>query len=127
MRVGVLQNHLGEDLGGGHYTACVRSPTDGHWYQYDDNLVTQLRPDGTSLTLEHMLQTPDAYILFYERIPEGELPEVPVAEVAPGGGAGGGAGASAATGAGAGTAPRGAAAGRPTVGHLRGTGGVALR
>ena len=52
-------NHHGSDLQGGHYTAYCRNPTDGQWYNFDDN--------HTKVIAEQDVTTQDAYILFYQR------------------------------------------------------------
>lgn len=52
-----VSNHFGV-LGGGHYTAYVRNPTEG-WIEMDDYRTLRVRPDK--------LVSPAAYILFYVR------------------------------------------------------------
>jgi len=52
-----ISNHFG-GLGGGHYTAYVKSSVDGNWYDMDDS--------STSLVNLNQLKTPAAYVLFYQ-------------------------------------------------------------
>ncbi|KAJ3013885.1 UNVERIFIED_CONTAM: Ubiquitin carboxyl-terminal hydrolase 15 [Siphonaria sp. JEL0065] len=53
-----VSNHMG-GLGGGHYTAFVKSIEDGNWYDMDDHRTRQIR--------EENVVTSDAYLLFYKR------------------------------------------------------------
>ncbi|KAJ3292794.1 CSN-associated deubiquitinating enzyme Ubp12 [Rhizoclosmatium sp. JEL0117] len=53
-----VSSHIG-GLGGGHYTAVVKSIEDGLWYEMDDNHATRI--DETEIV------TSAAYILFYRR------------------------------------------------------------
>jgi len=53
-----VSNHLG-GLGGGHYTAYVRSAVDGSWYSCDDAWV---KPVNREEVVTH-----NAYVLFYMR------------------------------------------------------------
>ncbi|KAI9331333.1 hypothetical protein BDR26DRAFT_806959, partial [Obelidium mucronatum] len=53
-----VSNHIG-GLGGGHYTACVKSIENGKWYDMDDDRVTEIAEDS--------VMTSDAYLLFYKR------------------------------------------------------------
>eukprot|EP00475_Leptophrys_vorax_P028481 TRINITY_DN4121_c0_g1_i1.p1 TRINITY_DN4121_c0_g1~~TRINITY_DN4121_c0_g1_i1.p1 ORF type:complete len:912 (-),score=279.12 TRINITY_DN4121_c0_g1_i1:98-2833(-) len=52
-----ISNHFG-GLGGGHYTAYVKSSVDGNWYDMDDSSTSQVNPA--------QLKTPAAYVLFYQ-------------------------------------------------------------
>ncbi|XP_077980772.1 ubiquitin carboxyl-terminal hydrolase 43-like [Glandiceps talaboti] len=52
-------NHIGNNLGGGHYTATCKNPVDNQWYTYDDTKVVGIPEDK--------IVTPSAYILFYQR------------------------------------------------------------
>jgi len=54
----VLQ-HIGDDLGRGHYTTAVRDRMKKVWRKYNDTIVRDIEPVG--------LQNREAYILFYER------------------------------------------------------------
>lgn len=54
----VLQ-HIGADLGRGHYTTAVRDKMKKVWRTYNDTIVREVDPKG--------LQNKEAYILFYER------------------------------------------------------------
>lgn len=54
-----VDNHFG-GLGGGHYTAFARNPTDDKWYNYDDSSV---RPVSTP----ESVKSSAAYLLFYRR------------------------------------------------------------
>ena len=57
-------NHVGHDMGHGHYTSHVRHPTSGAWYAYDDSVVRPVPPDAVRETLV----TPAAYLLLYRRV-----------------------------------------------------------
>ncbi|KAJ3268581.1 Ubiquitin carboxyl-terminal hydrolase 15 [Terramyces sp. JEL0728] len=52
-----VSNHFG-GLGGGHYTAYIKNPLDGEWYDCDDSRVT---------LLDSKVMTKAAYLLFYRR------------------------------------------------------------
>ncbi|KAJ3253421.1 Ubiquitin carboxyl-terminal hydrolase 15 [Boothiomyces macroporosus] len=52
-----VSNHFG-GLGGGHYTAYIKNPLDGEWYDCDDSRVT---------LLDSKVMTKAAYLLFYKR------------------------------------------------------------
>ncbi|EST09018.1 Peptidase C19, ubiquitin-specific peptidase, DUSP domain protein [Kalmanozyma brasiliensis GHG001] len=54
-----VDNHFG-GLGGGHYTAFAKSPSDGKWYEFDDSSV---RPVANPETVK----SSSAYLLFYRR------------------------------------------------------------
>ncbi|WFD33056.1 ubiquitinyl hydrolase 1 [Malassezia sp. CBS 17886] len=54
-----VDNHFG-GLGGGHYTAFAKNPTDARWYNFDDSSV---RP----VSDPESVKTPAAYLLFYRR------------------------------------------------------------
>ncbi|EGF83643.1 hypothetical protein BATDEDRAFT_18712, partial [Batrachochytrium dendrobatidis JAM81] len=53
-----VSNHFG-GLGGGHYTAFVKNPLNGKWYDCDDSSVSLLNSDR--------IVTEAAYLLFYTR------------------------------------------------------------
>ncbi|KAL5033521.1 hypothetical protein BDV3_000498 [Batrachochytrium dendrobatidis] len=53
-----VSNHFG-GLGGGHYTAFVKNPLNGKWYDCDDSSV--------SLLNSNRIVTEAAYLLFYTR------------------------------------------------------------
>jgi len=55
-----ISNHTG-GLGSGHYTCCAKNIEDGKWYTYNDSICTEMGSDN--------IVSPDAYILFYKRIP----------------------------------------------------------
>lgn len=60
-----VSNHFG-GLGGGHYTAFARLPTDGNrWYEFDD---AQASPVNQS-----RIVSPAAYLLFYRRCREASI------------------------------------------------------
>lgn len=66
-----VSEHMG-GLGGGHYTAQVRSVADGKWYDCDDSMVRPAGHDGQGAV------TSSAYLLFYQRRgSEAYLPPVP--------------------------------------------------
>ena len=50
-------------LNGRHYTAYCRNVGDGQWYSYNDERVSMVE-----LSRVH---SPDAYVLYYERLPQG--------------------------------------------------------
>nr|XP_006819196.1 PREDICTED: ubiquitin carboxyl-terminal hydrolase 31-like [Saccoglossus kowalevskii] len=52
-------NHIGNNLGGGHYTAMCKNPINGDWYLFDDTKVTRIT--------DTEIVTPSAYLLFYQR------------------------------------------------------------
>ncbi|KAJ3411208.1 ubiquitin carboxyl-terminal hydrolase [Chytridiales sp. JEL 0842] len=53
-----VSNHFG-GMGSGHYTAYVKNPLDGEWYDFDDSLVTPMK--------EEDVMSRAAYLLFYQR------------------------------------------------------------
>ncbi len=62
----------GGGLGGGHYTASCKSPSDGKWYNFNDSSVTCLRTsassdEGNDDVLKQQIVSPEAYVLFYRR------------------------------------------------------------
>jgi len=59
-----VSNHSGF-LAGGHYTAYVKSLTNGKWYEMDDTDVTEIR-DLTRISSKR------AYLVFYRRRKKGE-------------------------------------------------------
>lgn len=46
-------------VGGGHYTCYARNALNGRWYEFDDQLVTEVTPD--------VVQNCQAYVLFYQK------------------------------------------------------------
>eukprot|EP00475_Leptophrys_vorax_P011616 TRINITY_DN18175_c3_g1_i1.p1 TRINITY_DN18175_c3_g1~~TRINITY_DN18175_c3_g1_i1.p1 ORF type:complete len:919 (-),score=242.67 TRINITY_DN18175_c3_g1_i1:91-2454(-) len=52
-----VSNHMG-GLGGGHYTAYIKSPEDGKWYDMNDS--------STSLVGGSEIKSSSAYVLFYQ-------------------------------------------------------------
>uniref|UniRef100_A0A1B0D589 Ubiquitin carboxyl-terminal hydrolase n=1 Tax=Phlebotomus papatasi TaxID=29031 RepID=A0A1B0D589_PHLPP len=46
-------------VGGGHYTSFARHEPSGKWFEFDDQLVTQVTPD--------VVQNCEAYVLFYRK------------------------------------------------------------
>ncbi|KAN0061922.1 hypothetical protein ACQY0O_005917 [Thecaphora frezii] len=54
-----VDNHFG-GLGGGHYTAYAKNPSDGKWYEFDDSSVRPV-PDPETV------KSSSAYLLFYRR------------------------------------------------------------
>lgn len=60
-------NHMG-GMSGGHYTAFVRNPVDGHWYCHDDSRVRRMP--------ERDVKSNNAYVLFYvRREPDLDFPQ----------------------------------------------------
>jgi len=59
-----VSNHSGF-LAGGHYTAYVRSLTDGRWWEMDDSDVTPIKD-------LNLIVSKRAYLLFYRRRQKGE-------------------------------------------------------
>lgn len=55
-------NHSGA-LGGGHYTAMCFNEVEEKWYNFNDSVVTEVKPPDVDKDLE----TPRAYVLFYMR------------------------------------------------------------
>jgi len=53
-----VSNHMG-GMGGGHYTAYVRSVVDHEWYSCDDSFTSKVH--------ENEVVSPNAYVLFYIR------------------------------------------------------------
>jgi ubiquitin C-terminal hydrolase len=53
-------NHIGSDMGSGHYTAHCKNSVNKKWYNYDDTMVKEISEDA--------IITPNAYILFYKAI-----------------------------------------------------------
>lgn len=49
-------------MGFGHYTAYAKSPTDNHWYDFDDSRVSKMG----NATAQNVI-TSAAYNLFYRR------------------------------------------------------------
>lgn len=47
-------------VGGGHYTSFAKHESNGRWYEYDDQLVTEVS--------EEMVKNCEAYVLFYRKI-----------------------------------------------------------
>lgn len=57
-----ISHHFG-GLGGGHYTAHVKHPIDGHWYDCDDSIVTRIHDP----VAEEDIISSSAYVLFYKK------------------------------------------------------------
>ncbi|GAB7345899.1 hypothetical protein MBLNU457_4137t1 [Dothideomycetes sp. NU457] len=55
-----VDNHFG-GLGGGHYTAFGKNFFDGHWYDFNDSMVSKISDP------EVRVISPAAYLLFYRR------------------------------------------------------------
>lgn len=53
-----ISNHMG-GLGGGHYTAFIKSIVDGQWYDISDSSVSPVSVEN--------IKTSSAYVLFYTR------------------------------------------------------------
>lgn len=47
-------------MGGGHYTSFAKHESNGRWYEYDDQLVTEVS--------EEVVKNCEAYVLFYRKI-----------------------------------------------------------
>lgn len=47
-------------VGGGHYTSFAKHESNGRWYEYDDQLVTEVS--------EEVVKNCEAYVLFYRKI-----------------------------------------------------------
>ena len=61
---GVIVHH--GSVGGGHYTSMARNPSNGLWYEFDDELVSPVSED--------VVQRCQAYVLFYKKHnPESEV------------------------------------------------------
>ena len=61
-----LVTHMGESGGSGHFIATCKSPKDGLWYQYNDDLVFPV----TNFN-QQMLDYATPYILFYKKMKYG--------------------------------------------------------
>ena len=59
--IGVV-THMGESGASGHFIANCKSPIDGLWYQYNDDLVSRIQ-DFNSQILNYAMP----YILFYQK------------------------------------------------------------
>ena len=59
--IGVV-THMGESGASGHFIATCKSPIDGQWYQYNDDMVYKIK-DFKSQILDYAMP----YILFYQR------------------------------------------------------------
>lgn len=46
-------------VGGGHYTSYAKHAISDRWYEYDDQLVSEVKPD--------MVESCEAYVLFYRK------------------------------------------------------------
>ena len=57
-----LVTHMGENGGSGHFIATCKSPIDGIWYQYNDDLVFPVTDFN-----QQMLDYATPYILFYKK------------------------------------------------------------
>ena len=53
---------MGESGASGHFIATCKSPIDGQWYQYNDDMVYKIK-DFKSQILDYAMP----YILFYQR------------------------------------------------------------
>ena len=58
--IGVV-THLGESGASGHFIASCKSPVNGNWYQYNDDLVNPIKNFK-----EEILDFAMPYILFYK-------------------------------------------------------------
>ncbi|KAF2837434.1 cysteine proteinase [Patellaria atrata CBS 101060] len=58
-----VMRHIGNNISSGHYISMVKDPGRGVWRQYNDDRVDDFDPK------QYRLQTPEAYIVFYERVP----------------------------------------------------------
>ncbi len=47
-------------VGGGHYTSFAKHESNGRWYEYDDQLVTEVS--------EEVVKNCEAYVLFYRKV-----------------------------------------------------------
>lgn len=47
-------------VGGGHYTSFAKHESNGRWYEYDDQLVTEVS--------EEVVRNCEAYVLFYRKV-----------------------------------------------------------
>jgi ubiquitin carboxyl-terminal hydrolase 8 len=61
-----ILRHLGTTISSGHYIAMVRDKARGCWRQFNDDRVSDFRPND--LSKSDRLQNEQAYILFYERV-----------------------------------------------------------
>ena len=59
--IGVV-THMGESGASGHFVATCRSPIDGNWYQYNDDLVFRINNFNSEILNYAM-----PYILFYQK------------------------------------------------------------
>ncbi|KAF2083699.1 ubiquitin carboxyl-terminal hydrolase 2 [Saccharata proteae CBS 121410] len=60
-----VMRHQGNTLTSGHYVAMIRDKARGVWLQFNDERVTEFKPEA--LTGSQRLQNEMAYLLFYER------------------------------------------------------------
>ena len=59
--IGVV-THMGESGASGHFIASCRSPIDGQWYQYNDDLVYRINNFNNEILNYAM-----PYVLFYQK------------------------------------------------------------
>ena len=59
--IGVV-THMGLSGASGHFIACCRSPIDGKWYKYNDDLVSNII-DVKQEIIDYAMP----YILFYQK------------------------------------------------------------
>ena len=53
---------MGESGASGHFIASCRSPIDGQWYQYNDDLVSRINSFNNEILNYAM-----PYVLFYQK------------------------------------------------------------
>ena len=58
-----LVTHYGESNANGHFMARCKSPIDGNWYLYNDQIVTKI-----GFFDKHSFSQGNPYILFYKKI-----------------------------------------------------------
>lgn len=60
-----VMRHLGGTMTSGHYIALCKDQSTGAWREYNDDKVTDFRPE--KLSSSKRLQNEQAYIVFYQR------------------------------------------------------------
>ena len=56
--------HIGDSSMSGHFIACCKSPADGHWYCYNDAIVTECKNPLNIFGNNNTSSIP--YVLFYQ-------------------------------------------------------------